>query len=187
VPEDEPEPISEPDPAESHIHIGSPPSLADGPLPEHYRPPRRRKKRRGFFFIGIPVVAVLFVGGGAVLFAGLTGKGPAVSLTHDSGIEMCQMLVERSEPVQSASSREHMTVAQYRAVRSRFAGSRYEDIRTTGTHFVDLLWQLDGADEGALLFAGQIFGAYGDLSGACFNHGVLLPRLTDASAAPRLE
>ena len=68
-----------------------------------------------------------------------------------------------------------------------FAESRHEDLRVAGTEAMDLINQLSGsgnseADAGlALVAVGQLVQKWGALAGACANHGVTIPKITEMS------
>jgi hypothetical protein len=115
---------------------------------------------------------------------------PVAALVADSGVQSCKSIAagRSASPTASASTdaaTTTMTADQYRTVRAQFSHSRYADLRTAGTHFVDLVWQAAGATDGsdglgaALALLGPLVSAYSDLSGACANHGVVLPPLGD--------
>lgn len=156
-------------------------------IPDPLPPPRPR--RRGLIIIGVLVAAVLALcacGGTVVaLYAGNVG------LFKDSGIATCESMRDsraNGEFVDFGDADDgttRLTEAEYREFRSRFADSRYDDLREAGTSFADIVWQVSGAQKpgdmlkALLLTGGRIIQAYSDLSGACEAHGVTIPRLTD--------
>jgi hypothetical protein len=115
--------------------------------------------------------------------------GPAANLVADRGVEACKAIAASTSTgsnADSASGTGKFTASQYQQIRKQFTDSRYSDIRTAGDHFVDLLWQAQGVgtsgDDSDLAAALALFGplvsGYSDLSGACANHGIVLPPLS---------
>jgi hypothetical protein len=131
---------------------------------------------------------VVVLGGVAVLSVALH-VGPVSRLVADPGVESCKgITAEHSAtpaPGASASnSAQTLTADEYKKARKQFTDSRYADLRTAGAHFVDLVWQASGSSSNsdanlgsALALLGPLVSAYSDLSGACANHGVVLPPL----------
>ena len=76
----------------------------------------------------------------------------------DSGLAGCTSL----------SSPHHVTVGDYPKIRAQFAGSRWPDLRTAGTAFIDLAIQLRHA-RGTDGYQAVWF--YQRLSAACARHG----------------
>jgi hypothetical protein len=132
----------------------------------------------------IAIAAVVVLGGVTVLSAALR-VGPAANLVADRGVEACKAIAA-DKSSGSSSGTGTFTAADYQRIRKQFTDSRYADIRTAGDHFVDLVWQAQGvgnsnddSDFGAVLvLVGPLVSAYSDLSGACSNHGFVLPPLT---------
>jgi hypothetical protein len=126
-------------------------------------------------------IVLAVVGGAGLVSAGL-GLGPLANLLKDSGLESCKAMADQKSAGPRNDSTSKFTADDYKRVRAQFVGSRYSDIRVSGTHFVDVVWQAQGArsdDLGAaLMLIGPLVNAYSDLAGACANHGVVLPPLT---------
>ncbi len=130
--------------------------------------------------VGAALVAVLIV------VLGWAGVGPASRLHADSGVRACKDVATGDTAGGTRSNAGDVTMSQddYRRIRGQFQGSRFADLRGSGTHFVDLVWQIGrmlraGGDPltSAIAYGGEVFSAYSDLSGACANHGVTLPPL----------
>jgi hypothetical protein len=91
------------------------------------------------------------------------GAPPALGSTHpgappDSGLAACAYPLSTHD----------VTAAGYRQIRAQFAGSRWPDLRTAGTDYVDLAVQLltaRGTD------GYQTVWFYQRLSAACAQHG----------------
>jgi len=131
--------------------------------------------------VSVAVAAILLLSGGGVLYVGLGGAGPAAAYLRDSGVVMCEAMAARKADAPEApqqNSPERLAESQYRAIRKQFSRSRYEDLRRAGTHFVDVVWQIQGAEPALLLLAGLLFSAYSDLAGACVNHDVMVPPIS---------
>jgi hypothetical protein len=105
----------------------------------------------------------------AVVLAGLAaalaafGTSPAFGSTHpgvtpDSGLAAC------AYPLTT----HHVAAAEYRQIRAQFAGSRWQDLRTAGTDYVDLAVRLvtaRGTDGYETVWS------YQRLAAACAQHG----------------
>lgn len=153
--------------------------------PQYGPPPQPPKRRRSpWLWVGLAVaVAIVLGGGGVVAYAALGGD-----LTHpqnvlkDSGVTACEQLTAVAHhsavprPVGAAAGDDGLAI-----LRKEFAGSRYDDLRTAGTEAIDLLKQFTGKNsEGMTLLAGgQFVQKWASLSGACSNHGVEIPSLSD--------
>jgi hypothetical protein len=151
--------------------------------------PLPRTRRRGLIIGGLAAIALLALclcgSTGAVLY--VNNVGPF----KDSGLATCESMRDSradGEFVDLGDADDgtaRFTEREYREFRSRFAGSRYDDLREAGTAFADIVWQVSGTGKpgdwlGALLLTGgRLIQAYSDLSGACEEHGVTIPRLTD--------
>ena len=167
---------SEPHPGSSPRHDG--PGFGD-PVPvEDARPDRRTRWIAAG--VGAALVAVLIV------VLGWAGIGPASPLHADSGVQACKDVAAGDDAGDTRPNAGDVTMSpdDYRWIRGQFQGSRFADIRGSGTHFVDVVWQIgrmfsSGGDPlaPAIAYAGEVFSAYSDLSGACANHGVTLPPL----------
>lgn len=149
-----------------------------GPAPAVASPTRRNRKP---LLIGVVVALALMLVGGGVAVAGL--RSANVGPFKDSGLAMCEAI--RDGKNKPANKDQKMTPERYQKLRKPFADSRYADIRDSGTKFVDLVWQLAGTDtnkDGALgmvlMLGGQTMQSYSSLSGACANHGVVIPPLS---------
>jgi hypothetical protein len=144
-------------------------------------PPVSARSRVGLF-VGLGLVVVLMLLGATVTALYLGNVGPF----RDSGLALCESIRDAQNsgnPLDvdgSDGNRYRLTEAEYQDLRSRFAGSRYADIRDAGTRFTDLTWQLaqvGGADvvRDLLVVTSQLLPAYGALTDACANHDVILP------------
>ncbi|MFB9449762.1 hypothetical protein Dvina_01445 [Dactylosporangium vinaceum] len=176
-----------------------PPGNAPWPPPVMPPPqvgPSRRKRRRGAgLWIGVGVAVLLVLAGGAVVAGGVTGKGPAASVFKDSGVAACEQIRDSAaaskaspEPSPKATKSAAESLKAYQAFRKQFADSRYDDLRTAGTEVLDLIFQLsdsgkDSTSDGdaglAFVAAGQLVQKWATLAGACGNHGVTIPKLTE--------
>lgn len=139
------------------------------PLNEQPHPVNRR--RLVVVLVGLAAVAA------AALVVALVFV-PKAADRIDSGVQACKYISEGrgpdGQPTPTATPEEFgedrtWTPEEYRQIREVFAGSRHEDIQTAGTRFVD--------DANAMNIFG-IMGSYAALSGACANHGYVLPALT---------
>jgi hypothetical protein len=169
----EPPPGSPPHDGRQH-----PVGFGDLVLVEDARPDRRTRWIAAG--VGAALVAVVIV------VLGWAGIGPASRLHADSGVQACKDVAAGDNAGNTRSNAGDVTMSQddYRRIRGQFQGSRFADIRGSGTHFVDVVWQIgrmfrSGGDPlaPAIAYAGEVFSAYSDLSGACANHDVTLPPL----------
>jgi len=101
------------------------------------------------------------IGAAAVIPALLLGvlAGTASAAPQDSGLVACAYPLATQD----------VSAAQYTTLRAEFAGSRFPDLRTAGTAYVDLAVQLlhaRGTD------GYQTVWFYQRLSAACAKHGV---------------
>ena len=95
----------------------------------------------------------------------------------DPGIAACERIRDHHNTTNAK-----ITQDEYLAGRRAIARSRYEDLRSTGTHLIDLAWQAQGAqDLSALVLVGPLMNAYSDFSGACAAHNIVLPSILDHS------
>jgi hypothetical protein len=142
--------------------------------------PAARSRKPLLIAVGA-VVALVLIGGVAVAVL----RGSNVGPFKDSGLATCEAIRDdksKASPKKDGDAK--VKEAEYRKLRKLFADSRYSDIRDSGTKFVDLVWQFQGVDtnkEGALgmalVMGGQLMQSYSSLSGACANHGVVIPPL----------
>lgn len=102
-------------------------------------PPRSRSRRPLFILIGV-AVALLVIGGGAVAVLRAANVGPF----RDSGLAFCASLADDSPADSSDSADGVITKAEYLRLRGKFTGSRYDDLRETGTAFADNMWRMSG-------------------------------------------
>ncbi len=139
--------------------------------------------------------AVVLVGSGAaVAVSAATGVG----IFKDSGIAACETIRDNAaakkasasaapSPSVKASTDQAAATATYLEWRKAFASSRHDDLRIAGTEVMDLINQLSDADDSdanlglALAMAGQLIQKWGALAGACANHGVTIPKITEMS------
>jgi hypothetical protein len=89
-------------------------------------------------------------------------------------------------PSVKASADEAAAAASYLEWRKAFAGSRHEGLRVAGAEVMDLINQLSGDNDDAnlglaLAMVGQLVEKWSALAGACANHGVTIPKLTEMS------
>lgn len=155
-----------------------------GPTFRAPQPQNPEKGQRNWLLIGIIGIVVLAVMAAAIWIV----VGPKVydKAGLDSGVNACKMISEgkdaKGQPTKAAAAEDSdvMTAEQYKDLRGIFNGSRHDDIKTAGLAFVDLMWQIQGAGDGAILLVGQMVTTYGALSGACASHGYVIPTLSDA-------
>jgi hypothetical protein len=155
-----------------------PQTVGAGPIPT--AAPAAPRFPRPLLFALIAVVALVLIGGGTAAVL----RGNNVGPFKDSGLAACEAI--RADKKQIAKKDgEKFTEADYQKLRKVFSDSRYADIRDSGTKFTDLIWQFQGMDsksDGALGMAlaavGQLMQTYSSLSGACANHGVVIPPLS---------
>ena len=108
-------------------------------------------------------LAAVLAGLAAALVAAALVAAAALGSTHpgappDSGLAACAYPLSTHD----------VTAAGYRQIRAQFAGSRWPDLRTAGTDYVDLAMQLltaRGTD------GYQTVWFYQRLSAACAEHG----------------
>jgi hypothetical protein len=147
--------------------------------PTTYQPKKSPRRFSNGTIIGIICIALLLLlGVGGLVATVLWDRvGP------DTGVAACKAVAEpdpngggliRSDGAESMSERE------YKEVRALFAGSRDEDIKEHGTTLIDLAWQIQNTPEedqlgAAFAYIGPITQAYTGLSGACAEHGYVLP------------
>jgi hypothetical protein len=150
--------------------------------PTPYVPQGKMPRRNQPVLILVLVAVFLLLMGGAAFGAlYVNNVGPL----NDSGLAMCESMRDSRKAGLPADEGNALTREErYRELRSRFAGSRYADIRDAGTKFVDLAWQLSGTKDTealgvGLLLGGQILQSYSAFAGACTAHGVTIPPLTD--------
>lgn len=146
--------------------------------------PTAATRSRKPLLIGVVAAVVIVV---AAASAFVTLRAGNVGPFKDSGLAMCETIRDDKGKTTS-NDNEKMTEASYLKLRKPFANSRYSDIRDSGTKFVDLVWQFAGAtqkggnEDGALgmalVMGGQLMQSYSSLSGACANHGVTIPPLS---------
>ena len=101
------------------------------------------------------------IGAAAVIPALLIGMlaGTASAAPHDSGLVACAYPLATQD----------VPAADYPKLRAEFAGSRFPDLRTAGTAYVDLAVQLLQARGGTDGY--QTVSFYQRLSAACAKHG----------------
>src|SRR5215469_2097502 len=118
-----------------------------------HRPPTLRNLSTRTRRVTIGAAAVL---SGLLLGAGITSTGSAAP--RDSGLVACAYPLATQD----------VPAAEYPKLRAEFAGSRFPDLRTAGTAYVDLAVQLltaRGTD------GYQTVWFYQRLSAACAKHG----------------
>jgi hypothetical protein len=186
---------------EASQHFGHPstwpqayePSTSSAPVVPGVPPPPRR--RMSALWITLLAGAIVLVGSGAaVAVSAATGVGPVAGIFKDSGIAACETIRDNAaakkasaaaSPSVKASTDQAAATATYLAWRKAFAGSRHEDLRVAGTEVMDLINQLSGSDDNdadlglALATAGQLIQKWSSLAGACANHGVTIPKITE--------
>lgn len=142
--------------------------------------PAVRSSRRPLLIAAGAVVALLLVGGGTFAVLRAYNVGPL----KDSGLATCEAIRDNKNKNKSSGD-DKIKADEYLKLRKKFSGSRYDDIRDSGTKFVDLVRQFDGTDKNsdgalgmALVLGGQLVQSYSSLSGACANHGVTIPPLS---------
>jgi hypothetical protein len=104
----------------------------------------------------IRCIAAVLAGLAAVLVA--CGASPALGAPQDSGLAACAYPLDT----------QNVPAAAYPAIRAQFASSRWPDLRTAGTDYVDLAMQLSAA-RGTDGY--QTVWFYQRLSTACAQHG----------------
>ena len=132
--------------------------------------------------VGVGLLLVMLLGGATVSGLYLGNVGPF----KDSGLALCEDIRDAQNsgnPLKlngSDGNRYRLTETEYQDLRSRFAESRYDDIRDAGTRFADLNWQLNQVGSATIVrdiikLTSQLLPAYGALADACANHDVILP------------
>ena len=104
------------------------------------------------------VTPLLFIGVLSCARPGAPADSARPGAPADSGPAGCTLL----------SATHHLTAADYPKIRAQFAGSRWPDLRTAGTAYVDLAVQLRTA-RGTDGY--QTVWFYQRLSAACARHG----------------
>ncbi|MEV6932612.1 hypothetical protein AB0M46_50105 [Dactylosporangium sp. NPDC051485] len=152
---------------------------------------RPRRRTHAAVWVSVAAAAAVTLTGGALVVAGAAGNGPAAGIFKDPGVAACEQIRDnaaaaRSRPSSAPASSSQDGLKAYQALRKQFADSRYGDLRTAGTEVLDLLFQFSGADSAkddnaglALVAAGQLVQQWATLAGACGNHGVTIPKLTE--------
>ena len=142
-----------------------------------------KKRRTGLILGGIGAVVVV-----VVLVLSAAAYGLNLGPLKDSGLSACEAIHDNVGVEDSSAAADNtFTVDEYHAVRKQFANSRYTDISRVRNKLLDLLWQLEqssnsGEDDAlgaALMLASSIYSAYSSLAGACSNHGIDIPPLTE--------
>lgn len=138
-------------------------------------PPRARSRRRnGRRKLAASAAAFLVAGGGTFLVL----RAANVGLLKDSGVAVCETMAGGGDSGDSSSAGDgEITWAEYLRLRGRFAGSRYDDLRETGTAFADNMWLMSGrvnnpAPSLADLADGRdLVLSFRALKSACADHG----------------
>jgi hypothetical protein len=119
------------------------------------------------------IAATIAVGGAAATYA---------ALREDPGVGACQALADGDG--KHLQGRGDTQAERITAMRSDFAKSNVEDLRTHGVKFTDLSKQIaaatkSGDQAAALPLIGSFTETYAGLAGACASEGVEIPALSD--------
>jgi hypothetical protein len=136
-----------------HLTAHWPPAIKD-------RPARTRR-----CVIGAAMTPLLLIGVLSCARPGAPADSARPGAPADSGLAGCTSL----------SATHHITAADYPKIRAQFAGSRWPDLRTAGTAYLDLVVQLRTA-RGTDGY--QTVWFYQRLSAACAKHGQTLSAST---------
>jgi hypothetical protein len=151
-------------------------------------PPHRRGLNRWQAATLVTVVGVLVLGA-----IGYFVVWPQVR--PDAGVALCRGLAEQGKGEDLSAGVDSdgdntFSEAEYTKLRGQIRSSRDEELREHGTALIDLMWQAQAIDENAdeaeqfgaaLLLVGNLSRAYTGLTGACAEHGITLPPLTDVN------
>jgi hypothetical protein len=120
-------------------------------------------------WIGVAVVVTL---------AAILGLVIWMWSSEDSGVAACRAISEgkRADGQPQNPEGTKITVEEYQGVRELFARSAYPEIRDPGTKLVDIVWQLQGNPDAALLYGQELASASASLAGGCAAHGYVLPQ-----------
>jgi hypothetical protein len=151
-----------------------------GPPTQPVPPPTSSRVPVGLL-LGVGLLVVVLCCGITIAGLYLGNVGPL----KDSGLAMCEEMRDAQNsgnPLEldgSDGNRFRLTEAEYHDLRSRFADSRYDDIRDAGTRFADMNWQLNNLGgtnsvRDLMKLASQLLPAYSALADACANHDVIL-------------
>ncbi|GAA2326229.1 hypothetical protein [Dactylosporangium salmoneum] len=172
-------------------HPSTWPTPAEEPSPPPLMLVRPRRRTQAAVRMTVAAAAAVTLTGGALVVAGATGAGPAAGIFKDPGVAACEQIRDgaaaaRSRPPGAPRASSPDDLEAYQAFRKQFADSRYGDLRAAGTEVLDLLHQLSGADPAkdedaglTLVVAGPLVQKWATLTGACGNHGVTIPKLTE--------
>jgi hypothetical protein len=129
-------------------------------LTAHWPPPVKKiSTRTGRYAISAAIVTLfLLIGVLTSAHPGALAGSPHPGAPADSGLAGCTSL----------SSTHHAAAIDYPKIRAQFAGSRWPDLRTAGTAYVDLAMQLRTAPE---TDGYETVWFYQRLSAACAKHG----------------
>ncbi|MGI5179583.1 hypothetical protein ACQEVZ_24955 [Dactylosporangium sp. CA-152071] len=168
------------------------PAMTESP-PVPVAPVRRKAS---VLWIALLAGAIVLVSGGVALATAAAGIGPVAGMFKDSGVAACETIRDnaaasqsekKASPSVTPSSDKAAEAAAYLKWRKAFADSRHEDLRVAGTAALDMINQLAGAGQSeddlglALAMVGQLVEKWSALAGACANHGVVIPKLTEMS------
>ena len=120
-----------------------------------------RRPRRPLMTRPVPARSRLFaIGAAAAIAALLLGAlgGARSAAPEDSGVVACAYPLATQD----------VAVGDYTKIRAEFAGSRWPDLRSAGTAYVDLAMQLPGA---TYTDGYETVSFYQQLSAACARHG----------------
>jgi hypothetical protein len=142
-----------------------------------YTPKKSPRRFSNATIVGIIAIALLvLLGVGGLVATVLWDRvGP------DTGVAACKAVANPTEGgLIRSDGAETMSEQEYKDVRKLFADSRDENIKEHGTALMDLAWQIQNTPEedqlgAAFAYIGPITQAYTGLSGACAEHGHVLP------------
>ncbi|MGC4750472.1 hypothetical protein ACLQ28_33110 [Micromonospora sp. DT201] len=132
--------------------------------------PAASSSRKPLLIAGLAFVAVLM----------LTAGGYAVYdrfIREDSGIAACKAMADGKQMDGSpkTSDDDKLTEAEYRDARKIFEDSRNTKIREHGTALIDILWQVQGMEDGgALALLGPMGTHVSGLQTACADEGFIV-------------
>ncbi|WP_433113769.1 hypothetical protein [Micromonospora sp. CA-246542] len=135
-------------------------------------PPQPAKSsRKPLIVAALAFAAVLVLGvGGYVVYDGL--------IREDSGIAACKAMADgkQMDGKPKSADDDKLTEAEYREARKIFEDSRKPKIREHGTALIDILWQVQGMEDGggALALIGPMGTHVSGLQTACADEGYIV-------------
>lgn len=137
---------------------------------------RRRKSMSFKKFLIIDLIVLLLLAAGVVFF--IAAKSSAAA---DTGVTSCTQMAERQKAGTKSTGK--MDDASYHKVRAPFESSKYADLKTAGTEFVDAVYagqkalEDDTPLQSSMGVITELSTKYASLQLACRNHGVKLSDL----------